>query len=1045
MTNVPVSNATSVAEFAGASLDVVLDYGTMQSVLAAVTAQGLDPFLNGVYSSYLGNTSTSSVAQTVATNLGLTGNSFDQAQAYIVSVLNATLPDARGAALEGVLNLFSGLTGDATFGAAATSWTTLMNEAVNYGESSSSANNISLQTLAGTVANATYTLTTGTDHIVITNNNAVINGIGQGNGTPIPGVQPTFTTGDTLSGGTTTGNTLNLTDAATGGYWNPTGVSGATVSDIQHVNLISGEAVIFAPVASTMGYTGLSDVNITSVSNQYHVDDIVVDKNTAVVVNDQAQAGLGNAQYGAYGMVVVGGSTVAITEANGYGYGNDQHAILVNGGAGTTQVSVTQTESAPNGFQQGVVINDNNGTIQSVSVNGLDNFTWTAVVNYGSGYGYGYGGYGSGYSTVRQFNGGDLKINNATALTHLTLNNLVDGAYANVSGATALTDLTLENVSGGATVNLFNQFGHATTLNLALVAVSGVINIFDQVSIYKTLNVSTGGNALLNYTVSPSIVLNNLQTLNVSGTGVLSLVQPLQYPLQLQQVAITGTAGFDGDLSNVGRGTTVIDASQSSGAVMLWIDGTEQQVFMGGTGPTIVTLNGNATEAITGGPGSSDEVVLNYALSGAPSAQTEAQVTGFETLGVTEAIGSGTQTINVAAFAGDAIHTLEVFNGATSGTLTFDQVAPGTVLQVDTGDAQSLLYQTSDSNGPNDSVTVVLGVAGTSGNVQTHALTLQDSTAQGIGTATFETQGHTGSSQTVGQLTDLNLTSLSISGPQSLIVSTLTDDAPALSVTDSAEGNSAIHALNGANLTTATFTQTGTGVLTVGDASQTSTQIATLNLTGNVAFTLSGDAVSTGVTVNGAGDTQGVALDLVNGAAAGHIDQITLGNGSNRVTDHSADGQANITVGTGANQITLTGTGVSGTITLGTHGIGTTDQIAVGAVGYSANLAQVMIAGYNPNTDRLQFTADPQSVNSVVMTVSASTLSAYATANGLDINQLSTWVNGTLAASGMDLASHDVAAFQFQGNTYLVEQAGATGSLFGAGDTLVGLAGLVTV
>ncbi|MDE2259942.1 MAG: hypothetical protein KGK17_06435 [Betaproteobacteria bacterium] len=1035
-----VTSSSTVARFAGALYGIALDNATMQAVLAGANAQGMDAYLDGLYANTLGNTSAATVAQTIASNMGLTGALLSDAETYLTGILNTTAPSARGAVIEGILNQFA-LTTDPAVVSATAAWEAVVAQSLIYSENATFTANIPLQELSS-VLSTTYTLTPGVDHIVVANNNAVINGIGQGNGTPIPGVQATFNTGDTLSGGTTTGNTLNLTDAANGGYWNPTAVSGASVSDIQHVNLVSGEAVIFAPVASFMGYTGLSDVNITSVSNQYHVNDIVVDKNTAVVVNDQAQAGLGSAQYGGYGMVVAGGSTVAITEANGSGYGNDQHAILVNGGPGTTQVSVTQTEAAPNGFQQGVVINDNNGTIQSVSVNGLDNFTWSAVVNYGSGYGY--GGYGYGYSTIRQFNGGDLKINNATALTHLTLNNMVDGAYANVRSATALTDLTLENVSGGATVNLYNQYGHASTLNLALVAVSGVINIFDQVSIYKTLNVSTSGNASLNYTVAPTVALNNLQTLNVSGTGVLSLTQPLQFPTQLQQVAITGTAGFDGDLSNAGRGTTVIDASRSSGAVTLWVDGTHQQVFMGGTGPTIVTLNGNATEAITGGPGSSNEVVLNYALGGAPSAQTEAQVTGFGTLGVTGAIGSGAQTIDVAGFAGDTIHTLEVFNGATSGSLTFARVAPGTVLQVDTGDAQTLLYQTSDIGGPNDSVTVVLGTAGAPGNVQTHALTLQDGVAQGIGTVALDTQGLAGSSQTVGQLTDLNLADLSISGPQPLIVSALTDQATVLTVTDSAQGNSAIHALNAANLTTATFTQTGTGVLTVGDTSQTSTQIATLNLSGNVALTLSGDAVSSGVTVNGAGDSQGVTLDLVNGAAAGHMDQITLGNGSNQVTDGSAQGQVNITVGTGTNQITLTGAGVNGTITLGTHGVGTTDQIAVGAVGYTGNLAQVTIAGYNPNTDHLQFTADPQAGSPVVTTVSASTLSAYATTNGLDINQLSTWVNGTLASSGLGLSTHDVAAFQFQGDTYLVEQAGTLGSLFGAGDTLVKLSGLLT-
>jgi hypothetical protein len=50
-------------------------------------------------------------------------------------------------------------------------------------------------------------------------------------------------------------------------------------------------------------------------------------------------------------------------------------------------------------------------------------------------------------------------------------------------------------------------------------------------------------------------------------------------------------------------------------------------------------------------------------------------------------------------------------------------------------------------------------------------------------------------------------------------------------------------------------------------------------------------------------------------------------------------------------------------------------------------------------------------------------------------------VAGVLAAGGGNLAQHTIAEFQFQTNTYFVEQAGATGSTFAAGDTVVELIG----
>ncbi len=1045
MPNTATSDTSIIAGFAGALYDLSLDGATLQNVLTDVAAQGLDPFLNTTYTNQFGSLSTASVAQTIATNLGLAGTALAEAETYITSVLDATAANARGAAVEGILNLFGTLTADAVFGPAATGWAALVAQSVSYGENASSATNLTMQQLAGLPTGTTYTLTTGVDHIVVSGNNAIVDGAClSGNGTAIPGVQSTFNAGDTITGNGTTGSTFNLTDAASGGYWNPSAVPGATVSGIQNLNLGSGEAVIFAPLSSSMGFSGLAGVNVTSVSDEFHIDNIIVTPSTAVVVNDQSQAGLGSAPYGAYGMVVSGGSTVTVTEANGNGYGNSQHALLVSGGSGTTQVSVTQSETSP-GHLQGVVINDNNGTIQSASINGLDAVTWSAVVDYGLGTGSGYG-YGYGYgAVVKQFYGGDLKINHAAALTNLTLSNVANGAYAALQGVSVLTNLTLENVSGGATVDLYDLYGQAVTLNLALDAVSGVIYVFDQTSIYKTLNVSTIGNASLDFEIDPSFVYGNLQSLNVSGSGVLNLVLPLQNPVYLTQVTVKGAAGLNADLSNAGSGTTLIDASQSSGAITLWLDGTQQQSFIGGSGTDIITLNGNAQQAVTGGSGSGDEVILNYALGGSLSAQTASLISGFEVLGVTSSTGTGSQTIDLSQFSKDNITILDVQGGAASGTLTFTQVTAGTVLQVDAGDAQAITYQTGDAAGATDSMTVILGTAGANGGAITRALSLQDNSQDGIAALTMETLGQAGYSQTVGQLNDVGLTHLTIAGTQALVVTTLVDDATTLSVTDNAGGNSAIHALTAPNLTAVSLAQSGSGVLTVGDASNAGAQLANVTLDGSVAFNMTADTVTTGVAVSGANDNQAVSLALTGGASAGHTDSISLGNGANHITDNSAQGQINIVVGSGANQIALTGADVSGTLTLGVHDRTTADTITVGAVGYTGNAANLMIAGFNPNAaDQLVLTADPHA-GTTVTAIAAASVAAYATLNGLDTGQLATWVNYALASGGLDLASHGVATFQFQSNTFLIEQAGATGTAFGAGDTLVGLAGVVTL
>ncbi len=64
------------------------------------------------------------------------------------------------------------------------------------------------------------------------------------------------------------------------------------------------------------------------------------------------------------------------------------------------------------------------------------------------------------------------------------------------------------------------------------------------------------------------------------------------------------------------------------------------------------------------------------------------------------------------------------------------------------------------------------------------------------------------------------------------------------------------------------------------------------------------------------------------------------------------------------------------------------------------------------------------------------------TAAGGDPTQLAGWVAGALSADSGDLAANGLTWFQFNGNTYLVEQASTDGTAYGAGDTLVELVGL---
>uniref|UniRef100_UPI002627E9A3 hypothetical protein n=1 Tax=Ferrovum sp. TaxID=2609467 RepID=UPI002627E9A3 len=78
-----------IARYAGAMYGLVLDDATVVSVEGAVNASSLNTVVNNAYGADFSSVANTTVATTVATNLGLTGNLLTQAQAYILAQLNA--------------------------------------------------------------------------------------------------------------------------------------------------------------------------------------------------------------------------------------------------------------------------------------------------------------------------------------------------------------------------------------------------------------------------------------------------------------------------------------------------------------------------------------------------------------------------------------------------------------------------------------------------------------------------------------------------------------------------------------------------------------------------------------------------------------------------------------------------------------------------------------------------------------------------------------------------------------------------------------------
>ena len=270
-------------------------------------------------------------------------------------------------------------------------------------------------------------------------------------------------------------------------------------------------------------------------------------------------------------------------------------------------------------------------------------------------------------------------------------------------------------------------------------------------------------------------------------------------------------------------------------------------------------------------------------------------------------------------------------------------------------------------------------------------------------------------------------------------------------------------------LTSLTLTNTSTaGILEVNAVQDNN--LSSLTLSGNVIYnSLLGnidnlvfgsmgnawgyDTVTTGITVSGATDNANVWFWTANNGGANAdglnstaVDTITLGNGNNNVADGGL-GTVNISVGTGSNHVWAYNfiygggnpsndkyTSGADTITLAAHDVSSTDVVGVGqtqkyntstgeTVGYS------VISGLNnvsTSQDEIVFAAD-NGVNGAQGAVNV--LSGTFT----NIND---WF--AAAETAAVATTHQIEAFNFGGNTYLVE----SNSNFGV--TVVELVGVST-
>ena len=330
------TNGLQLARIAGAVFNQQLSASDYSEILAAnKTAAELDAWANAAVAAEFRNKTTTDIAKAVLANVGL--SSVAGLEAWVAGQLTAGGGVAKaGATMLAMLNDFSNMTADATYGAAATTF--------NQKAANSQALSQTAGTATGTYAavstatpSAAFTLTTGVD----------LKTTGAGADT-FTSVNPasstaTLTAGDNLNGGAGS-DTLAITSAA-----EITLGAGVTTTDIENITVSASGGTLTLDTALMTGITSVANngstaaVSVTGLKALVPVSVTATSANTTVGFASAVTAGTADAI-----TVNINGVGTSLITANGFETINVASSGSASGGSsssvnGTTVASTTLT------------------------------------------------------------------------------------------------------------------------------------------------------------------------------------------------------------------------------------------------------------------------------------------------------------------------------------------------------------------------------------------------------------------------------------------------------------------------------------------------------------------------------------------------------------------------------------------------------------------------------------------------------------------------------------------------------------------------------
>lgn len=657
----------------------------------------------------------------------------------------------------------------------------------------------------------------------------------------------------------------------------------------------------------------------------------------------------------------------------------------------------------------------------------------------------------------------DGNITGADVLTTVSLNGYGDDSQV---ASDALTTLTLANSTEDLTV--YNAV--ATTLALSLNNI-GTGSTLDLGNAYTTLNVTADGK-----NSDVTLTANGVQALTVAGTKSVDLSGASL--AALKTVTVSGAAGLTIDAS--GTTVTAVNTAATTGAVTATVDASKA-TYTGGAGVDNVTLSSaTVSKAVNTGAGD-DKVTL---------------LAGTTTLAANVAGGDGTDTLVMAAADAASVSTANVFETKIDGFEKLSVGAASGAVSVDLANVDDISYVVSANQATAVTAPTALGVAITQGvdTVSTESAVVTVSAlvagqSYTIAGRTVTASGAATAAQVAGAFaTGTSAGNLTVSGTlsSSWSVNSLGADtvgflstAPLLNVTDIATSASApvaggtLALTNMANNGTLELTGAGNGAtVTMTDATGTADSFNIVTKVGATDLNFGTVAVAGVETVNITA-TDVAPTNLLTGAPTINGAALTVSDAAVKAIVVTGNSALSLTAAgsalTSVNASALTGslgfasavngavvTGGSGNDVLGVTGNGQTLNGGAGndvlaAKGDLATLTggagnDVFMVGYLAEADFA-----PSNVNSYA-TITDLTKGDLIRFSGDAADFLSAKVTLADTAVFQDYANAaitgsddgDVVWFQYNGNTYVIENVSNDASQFvNNTDVIVKVAGLV--